>query len=81
SNVGMVAGCYVLSGKVTRNCRIRVVRDGIVVADDEISGLQRFKDSVKEVAEGFECGISLEKFSDVKEDDIFEAYIIEEYRE
>lgn len=81
SNVGMVAGCYVLSGKVTRNCRIRVVRDGIVVADDEISGLQRFKDSVKEVAEGFECGISLEKFSDIKEGDIFEAYIIEEYRE
>ena len=81
SNVGMVAGCYVLNGKVSRNCRIRVVRDGIVVADDEISGLQRFKDSVKEVAEGFECGISLEKFSDVKEGDIFEAYIIEEYRE
>ncbi len=81
SNVGMVAGCYVLSGKVFRNSRIRVVRDGIVVFDDEISGLQRFKDSVKEVAEGYECGISLEKFSDVKEGDIFEAYIIEEYRE
>jgi translation initiation factor IF-2 len=81
SNVGMVAGCYVLSGKVTRSCKIRVVRDGIVVAEDEISGLQRFKDSVKEVAEGYECGISLEKFSDVKEGDIFEAFIIEEYRE
>ncbi len=81
TNVGMVAGCYVLSGKVFRNSKIRVVRDGIVVFDDEISGLQRFKDSVKEVAEGYECGISLEKFSDVKEGDIFEAYIIEEYRE
>ena len=70
-----------LSGKVERKCNIRIVRDGIVVADDKISGLRRFKDDVKEVAEGYECGISLEKFSDIKEGDIFEAYITEEYRD
>lgn len=81
SNVGMVAGSYVLSGKVTRGCQIRVVRDGIIIADDKISGLKRFKDDAKEVAEGYECGISLERFSDVKEGDIFEAYTVEEYRE
>ncbi len=81
SNVGMVAGSYVLNGKITRGCQIRVVRDGIIIADDKIAGLKRFKDDAKEVAEGYECGISLEKFSDVKEGDIFEAYIIEEYRE
>lgn len=81
SNVGMVAGSYVLNGKVTRGCQIRVVRDGIIIADDKIAGLKRFKDDAKEVADGYECGISLEKFSDVKEGDIFEAYIVEEYRE
>ena len=81
SNVGMVAGSYVTSGKVTRGSQVRVVRDGIIIADDKIAGLKRFKDDVKEVAEGYECGISLEKFSDVKEGDIFETYIVEEYRE
>ncbi len=81
SNVGMVAGSYILNGKVSRGCQIRVVRDGIIIADDKISGLKRFKDDAKDVAEGYECGISLEKFSDVKEGDIFEAYIVEEYRE
>ena len=81
SNVGMVAGSYVLSGKVSRGCQVRVVRDGIIIADDKISGLKRFKDDVKDVAEGYECGISLEKFSDVKEGDIFETYMVEEYRE
>lgn len=81
SNVGMVAGSYVTSGKVTRGSQVRVVRDGIIIADDKIAGLKRFKDDVKEVAEGYECGISLEKFSDVKEGDVFEAYIVEEYRE
>ena len=81
SNVGMVAGSYVLSGKVTRGSQVRVVRDGIIIADDKIAGLKRFKDDVKEVAEGYECGISLEKFADVKEGDIFETYIVEEYRE
>lgn len=81
SNVGMVAGSYVLSGKVVRGCQVRVVRDGIIIADDKIAGLKRFKDDAKEVAEGYECGISLEKFNDVKEGDIFETYTVEEYRE
>ncbi|MDE5853993.1 MAG: translation initiation factor IF-2 [Ruminococcus sp.] len=81
SNVGMVAGSYVLNGKAVRGCQVRVVRDGIIIADDKIAGLKRFKDDAKEVAEGYECGISLEKFSDVKEGDIFETYMVEEYRE
>ena len=81
SSVGMVAGSYVLSGKVVRGCQVRVVRDGIIIADDKIAGLKRFKDDAREVAEGYECGISLEKFSDVKEGDVFEAYTVEEYRE
>ncbi len=81
TGVGFVAGSYVLEGKVARNGQVRIVRDGIVVGDDKIAGLQRFKDSVKEVAAGFECGISLEKFTDIKEGDIFEAYIMEEYQE
>ena len=81
SSVGKIAGCYVLDGKITRNSKIRVVRDGIVLADDEISSLRRFKDDVKEVASNYECGIGLNKFGDIKEGDIFEAYIIEEYRD
>ena len=81
TNVGIVAGCYVLSGKVERKCSVRIVRDGIIVGDDKIAGLRRFKDDVKEVAEGYECGISLEKFTDIKEGDIFEAYAVEEYRD
>ena len=81
SSVGLVAGSYVLEGKITRNSKIRVVRDGIVVTEDEIASLRRFKDDVKEVAQGYECGVTLEKFSDIKEDDIFEAYILEEYRD
>ena len=81
TGVGVVAGCYVLSGKVDRKCSIRIVRDGIVIADDKIAGLRRFKDDVKEVAEGYECGISLEKYTDIKEGDIFEAFVVEEYRD
>ena len=81
SSVGTIAGCYVLSGKVQRNAKIRVVRDGIVIAEDEIDSLRRFKDDVKEVASGYECGIGLVKFNDIKEGDIFEAYITEEYRD
>ncbi|MCQ4021980.1 MULTISPECIES: translation initiation factor IF-2 [unclassified Ruminococcus] len=80
-NVGFIAGSYVLSGKVTRNAGIRVVRDGIVVAEDSVASLQRFKDSVKEVAAGYECGIGLERFNDLKEGDIFEVFEIEEYRD
>jgi translation initiation factor IF-2 len=81
SNVGTVAGSYVLSGKVVRSAMIRVVRDGIVITEDKIKSLKRFKDDAKEVAQGFECGIGLEKFNDLKEGDIFESFIIEEYRD
>ncbi len=80
SNVGTVSGSYVLSGKITRNCEIRVVREGIIIADDKLSSLKRFKDDAKEVAEGYECGITLEKFNDIHVGDIFEAYVMEEYR-
>lgn len=81
SNVGTVAGCYITNGKVTRSCQIRVVRDGIVICEDKIDSLRRFKDDVKEVAQGYECGIGLEKFADIKEGDQFEAFIMEEYRD
>lgn len=81
SSVGVVAGSYVLDGKVQRNGEVRVVRDGIIVAVDKIAGLRRFKDDVKEVAAGYECGITLEKFTDIKEGDIFEAFVTEEYRD
>lgn len=81
SNVGTVAGSYVVSGKIVRNAEIRVVRDGIVIAEDKMSSLKRFKDDVKEVAQGYECGIGLERFNDIKEGDIFEAFIIEEYKD
>ncbi len=81
TGVGAVAGCYVLEGKIARNAEIRVVRDGIIIADDKLASLKRFKDDAKEVAKGYECGMSLNKFNDIKEGDIFEAYEIEEYRE
>ena len=80
-SVGNIAGCYVKSGKIQRGAGVRVVRDGIIIADDNIGSLQRFKDSVKEVNEGYECGIGLEKYNDIKEGDIFEVFTIEEYRE
>ena len=81
TGVGVVAGCYVLEGKIARNANIRVVRDGIIVADDKLSSLKRFKDDVREVASGYECGMTMEKFNDIKEGDILEAYVVEEYRE
>ena len=77
-NVGIVAGSYVQDGMIARNAQIRVVRDGIVVAEDKISSLRRFKDDVREVQQGYECGIGLEKFNDIKEGDILEAFIMEE---
>ena len=79
--MGAVAGCYVTEGKILRGAKIRVVRDGIIIADDELASLKRFKDDVKEVAQGYECGMSLQKFNDIKEGDFFEAYMMEEYRE
>ena len=81
SNVGTVAGCRVTSGKITRDSKVRVVRDGIVIAEDEIASLKRFKDDAKEVAEGYECGVTLEKFADVKDGDVYEAFKMEEYRD
>lgn len=77
-NVGTIAGSYVQDGKVARNAQIRVVRDGIVICEDKISSLKRFKDDAREVAAGFECGIGLEKFNDIKEGDVLEAFIMEE---
>ena len=80
-SVGTISGSYVKNGKIVRNAGVRVIRDGIVIAEDTIASLQRFKDAVKEVNEGYECGIGLERFNDIKEGDMFEAYTIEEYRD
>ena len=76
--VGTIAGSYILDGKITRSSQIRVVRDGIVIFEDKISSLKRFKDDAKEVAQGYECGVGLEKFNDIKEGDILEAFVMEE---
>ncbi len=81
SSVGTVAGCRVTSGKITRDAKLRLVRDGIVITEDAIASLKRFKDDAKEVAEGFECGITLQKFADIKEGDVFECFKLEEYRD
>ncbi len=78
--IGFVAGSYVQDGKITRNCQIRVVRDGVVIFEDKISSLRRFKDDVKEVATGYECGIALDRFNDIKENDILEAFVMEEVK-
>ena len=77
-NVGTIAGSYVTDGKVTRQSQIRIVRDGVVIFEDKISSLRRFKDDVKEVAQGYECGIGLEKYGDIHVGDVLEAYIMEE---
>ena len=81
SNVGMVIGGHVTSGKIVRNAQVRLVRDGIIVADDKIASLRRFMDDVREVADGYDCGITLDRFSDIKIGDILEAYEMEEYRD
>jgi len=80
SNVGTIAGCYMLDGKITRNSQIRIIRDGIVILESTLASLKRFKDDVKEVAAGYECGLSIEKFNDLKEGDIVEAFVIEEVK-
>lgn len=77
-NIGTIAGCYILDGKIARNCQIRVIRDGVVITEDKISSLRRFKDDVKEVQQGYECGVGLEKYTDIKENDEFEAFVMEE---
>ncbi|MBN2898695.1 MAG: translation initiation factor IF-2, partial [Clostridia bacterium] len=79
-NIGVIAGCYVLSGKVTRNSSLRLVREGIVIHEGNVSSLRRFKDDVKEVNTGYECGIGIENFNDLKEGDIIESFIIEEVK-
>ena len=73
-NIGTIAGSYILDGKITRSAQIRVVRDGIVIFEDKISSLRRFKDDVREVNSGYECGVGLERFNDIKEGDILEAF-------
>ena len=78
SSVGTVAGCYVQDGVIRRDCSVRVVRDGIVVHEGTLGSLQRFKDSVKEVKERYECGLTIDKFNDIKLGDIIEAYTMEE---
>jgi len=80
SGVGTIAGCYVSEGKVTRGAQVRVVRDGIVVHEGKIASLRRFKDDVKEVAQGYECGIGIESFNDIHENDVIEAFIMEEVK-
>jgi translation initiation factor IF-2 len=76
--LGVVAGCYVREGTISRNASARLVRDGVVVYEGKVGSLRRFKDDVSEVREGFECGISLENFQDVKEGDVIEAFRVEE---
>ena len=78
--VGIIAGCYIQDGKITRNAQIRIVRDGIVIFEDKISSLRRFKDDVREVNEGYECGVGIEKFNDIREGDTLEAFIMEEVK-
>ena len=76
--VGIIAGCYIQDGKITRQSSIRIVRDGVVIFEDKISSLRRFKDDVKEVNEGYECGVGIEKFNDIREGDVLESFIMEE---
>nr|WP_326190185.1 translation initiation factor IF-2 [uncultured Oscillibacter sp.] len=78
SSVGTVAGCYVQDGKIVRSCSVRVVRDGIVIHEGALASLKRFKDDAKEVAENYECGLTVEKFNDIKEGDVIEAFTMEE---
>lgn len=80
SGVGTIAGCYVLDGKIVRNSDVRIVRDGIVVHEGKLASLKRFKDDVKEVLAGYECGLSIERFNDIKEKDIVESYVMEEVK-
>jgi len=81
SGVGTIAGCYVIDGKVTRNSEVRIIRDGIVIHEGTIASLKRFKDDVKEVAAGYECGIGIERFNDLKEGDVIECFIMEEVKQ
>ena len=81
STVGTVAGCYVKDGKITRDAQVRVLRDNVVIHEGVLGSLQRFKDSVKEVAQNYECGMSIDKFNDIKEGDIFECFVMEQIKD
>ena len=76
--IGTIAGCYVIDGKVERKAKVRVLRDGVVIYTGQMSSLKRFKDDAKEVASGYECGIGIENFNDIKVGDVLEAFIMEE---
>ena len=78
TGVGTVAGCYVNSGKVLRSAKVKIYRDNIMIYDGQIAALKRFKDDVREVAAGYECGISVVNYNDIKEEDVFEIYTVEE---
>ena len=80
-SVGTIAGCYITDGKIARSAQIRIVREGVVIQEDKIASLRRFKDDVKEVAEGYECGVGLERFNDIKEGDVLEAFVMEEIKD
>ena len=80
SSIGTIAGCYVLDGKVERNAGVRVIRENVVIHDGKLASLKRFKDDVKEVTKGFECGMQIEKYNDIKEGDIIEVYVMEEVK-
>ena len=80
SNVGTIAGCFVLDGKLERNAGVRVIREGVVIHDGKLVSLKRFKDDVKEVSKGFECGIQIQDYNDIKEGDTIEAYVQEEVK-
>jgi translation initiation factor IF-2 len=77
SKIGTIAGCMIISGKITRAAELRLVRGGIVVFTGKVDSLKRFKDDVREVAQGYECGISIEKYNDIREGDIIEAFVME----
>lgn len=80
TKVGTIAGCYVIDGKITRDSGVRIIRDGVVVFEGKLDTLKRFKDDVKEVAQNYECGITIERYNDLKEGDIIEAYVMEEVK-
>ena len=78
SGVGTIAGCFVTDGKIERNAGVRVIRDSVVIHEGKLVSLKRFKDDVKEVNAGFECGLNIENYNDIKEGDIIEGYVMEE---
>ena len=81
SKIGTVCGCYVQDGKIQRGCQVRVLRDNIVIHEGDLASLRRFKDDVKEVNEGYECGMQIEKFNDIKVEDIIECFVMEQIKQ